>query len=135
MAKDLDDFFGPRIESPIVINKCRTNWPTAPEYLRPILDTWQELVGFRATGSIAGLWRKAAQDWYENFGSDTELLRVAFQTCRDKHSGIVIKSPRSVMFLALDWKARGRAHGLVVACESCGAPLPYHNAGCKEDHD
>ena len=87
---------------PIIMTK--TNWPHAPERLRPILDKWTELVGFHPeAGVVKRLWTKGASDWYEAFGLSLGLFEKSFRklmaSCekspemiRPSHPGALIKT-------------------------------------------
>jgi hypothetical protein len=105
----LDDYFGPTepAEMPPV---RRTNWPHSPERLRPILDKWEELVGFHPeAGVVKRLWTKGANDWYEAFGLSLPLMEKAFwklmkscekspDTIRPSHPGALIKTALGEVF-------------------------------------
>jgi hypothetical protein len=99
----LDDYFGSTepAEMPPV---RRTNWPHAPEHLRPILDEYESLTGFHPQGgAVKRLWIKGAQEWYDEFGLNLGLMGKAFRklmrSCdmnpvviRPSHPGALIKT-------------------------------------------
>src|SRR3989304_1655652 len=69
----LDDHFGPRRRTELseIVPPTRTNWPTQPEHLRPILDLWDELRGEVHSVQSKKQRVNGARQWYgEDAGRD-----------------------------------------------------------------
>jgi hypothetical protein len=127
---DLDDVFGKRTESVKTILPTRTNWPTAHESIRPILDKFDELQGGTPRSVECRRVRQAsARAWIAEFGENsTELLALAYS--RAKHAGLTVATERSLVQIALPMKFKAKPR---TACEHCGGPGgDWHNAGCPE---
>jgi len=67
MSDVLDDHFGPRTRTELseIVPPTRTNWPTQPEHLRPILDLWDELRGEVHSVQSKKQRVNGARQWYE----------------------------------------------------------------------
>jgi len=93
----LDEYFGPKRIQNEESDVVRTNWPKAPEHIRPLLDTWQEITGlnFRRDRKYQ---IKCAHSWYNEFGGDPQLVRDAFR--KHKEVGYNYKSLDSIRYAA-----------------------------------
>jgi len=127
----LDDHFGPsQISSEPAKQPVRTNWPHAPEHLRPILDKWEELVGFHPdAGVVRRLWTKGANDWYEAFGLSLRLFEKSFRklmkSC-ERHSDMIRPShPGALIKTALGEMPRPASATPKFPCEDCQTGVDY----------
>ena len=80
----------------------KTNWPHAEEYLRPILDCFQDIAGFEPKGFLRKQWVAGARDWVSVFGENTDLLRLAVEEMRQRKLTII--TPRSCISVASEIK-------------------------------
>jgi hypothetical protein len=131
---DLDEWFGPRevtAEGEIVVR--RTKFPAAEEPIRPILDRmlaiW-EAEGRQAAKAFVATWTQGARDYVEQVDGDADRFERAMRLLIAK--GLTIRSPRSMIAVALDMKAKEQPkktdYGV---CPDCGAPFGLHNRDCE----
>ena len=108
----------------------RTNWPTAHESIRPILDKFDELQGGTPRSVECRRVRQAsARAWIAEFGGNsTELLALAYS--RAKHAGLTVATERSLVQIALPMKFKAR-HKDAYICPECGV----HPCQCEEADD
>lgn len=98
---ELSRFFGEREQATMPTTK-RTNWPKTEEYLRPVLDTFQDMAGFEPKGFVRQQWIAGARDWVSVFGEDTNLLRLAVEEMRQRKLTVI--TPRSCISVASELK-------------------------------
>ena len=109
MSSELDDFFGPRETTQggeLIVR--RTNWPRAPERLRSILDAFEDVMGYHPQGQLQQSWVAGARDYADNVGESALFVRAAAEYLQSK--GLTVKSPRSLIAVAMQWKLSGGEH-------------------------
>ena len=106
----LDAVFGERLHG-VTHNPTPTNWPRVEERIRCILDVMVEECGFMPTGQLRQSWISGAREFVENVGEDAEVARGAIRYMKEKE--LIIKSPRSLIAVALNMKHRGPERGSV----------------------
>jgi len=82
-----------------------TNWPHVEERIRPILDAMVTEAGFTPRGHLRQSWIAGAREYVENVGADPDVARRAIRYMRKRD--LVIKSPRSLIAVALTLKHKG----------------------------
>jgi len=102
---ELDKFFG-ECEQVAMPTTKRTNWPKTEEYLRPVLDAFQDMAGFEPKGFLRKQWVAGARDWVSVFGEDTSLLRLAVEEMRQRNLSII--TPRSCISVASELKQKNK---------------------------
>jgi len=120
----LDDHFGERKPAQMPITVTKTNWPTQPEHLRPILDLWDELRGEVHSVQSKKQRVNGARQWYEeNRGQALELLRRANRYAEDRM--LDVTSPGSLVFYAIRHRERSPGPKPEFLCEDCSSGVPY----------
>lgn len=104
MTGKLEQVFGPRRKrKPYDFTPKETAWPRAPEYLRGILDAFQDEKGFLPNSRhVLKAWEHGARIWYEEHGGDVQLLRRTMRKMTAQ--GLEIKSPGSCVAVGLTIK-------------------------------
>ena len=126
----LDDHFGERKSAQMPIAVTKTNWPTQPEHLRPILDLWDELRGEVHSVQAKKQRVNGAIQWYEeNRGAALELLKRANRYAEDRM--LDVTSPGSLVFYALKYRKQDRpATEKYGQCPDCGRGWGTHDDDC-----
>ena len=121
----LDDYFGPsQIRSDPAKQPVRTNWPTQPEHIRPILDLWDELRGEVHSVQSKKQRVHGARQWYEeNRGQALELLKRANRYAEDRM--LDVTSPGSLLFYAIKHKPKPALPTPKFPCEDCQTGVDY----------
>ena len=105
----LDEYFGPRSAPRAQFSAKGTNYPRAPEHLRPLLDRFEELAagqGVDVNKWMRKMWAQSARDYYEAIGPNVEIMEAAFSYMVNRN--LMIKSLRSLIAVAMRLKATSR---------------------------
>jgi len=120
----LAEWFGPRGTVDASTGEIkRTRFPRAEESVRQILDKMLDVFeeeGRQANKAFVATWLAGARDYVEQVDSDVALFEAAMRLMAAK--GLTIKSPRSMIAVALDLKAKRRPDLRdYETCDICGA--------------
>jgi len=100
----LDEFFGECAETQVTLGVVHTNWPRAEERVRPVLDALEETMGFSPQGQLRQTWIAGAREYVDNVGTRADLVGPVALYMQEH--GLTVKSPRSLIAIALTWRDR-----------------------------